>query len=299
MFFQSPVSQAVERMIELHDYIFFFLVLIFSFVLWFFFNILSDFGDFDHELHIADLIEKENSYSKTYNLTHLGAIEVIWTIIPVFILTAIAVPSFQLLYALDVVSQPLLTLKCIGNQWYWSYECFYRGQFFEPDTRNSILIAIDKNKFLGIRQSLIEQELLISKFIGRKDEARITRNVAFAKRVPSRLPQFRNVDMTPLILYYRDYSDSIFALNDYAQANLSSAITGSSRATVRIPVFKTFMFTTKSVTEMIDDYTLPFKHFLSQWFKKIKAERPMSFKFDSFMIDVDELSLGQFRFIRS
>lgn len=50
------------------------------------------------------------------------AIEVIWTILPAIILIFIALPSLRLLYILDEVSNPAVTLKTIGHQWYWSYE---------------------------------------------------------------------------------------------------------------------------------------------------------------------------------
>lgn len=49
-------------------------------------------------------------------------IEVIWTILPAIILIFIALPSLRLLYILDEVSNPAVTLKTIGHQWYWSYE---------------------------------------------------------------------------------------------------------------------------------------------------------------------------------
>nr|VFU78801.1 cytochrome c oxydase subunit 2 [Proasellus assaforensis] len=49
-------------------------------------------------------------------------IEVIWTILPAVILIFIAFPSLRLLYLLDEVNQPSVTLKATGHQWYWSYE---------------------------------------------------------------------------------------------------------------------------------------------------------------------------------
>jgi cytochrome c oxidase subunit II len=55
--------------------------------------------------------------------THNSTIEVIWTAVPVLILVAIAFPSFQLLnsqYAPPREAE--LTVKAIGNQWYWGYE---------------------------------------------------------------------------------------------------------------------------------------------------------------------------------
>nr|YP_009243410.1 cytochrome c oxidase subunit II [Helcystogramma macroscopa]AJF22790.1 cytochrome c oxidase subunit II [Helcystogramma macroscopa]AMR57155.1 cytochrome c oxidase subunit II [Helcystogramma macroscopa] len=49
-------------------------------------------------------------------------IELIWTIMPAITLIFIALPSLRLLYLLDELNNPLITLKSIGHQWYWSYE---------------------------------------------------------------------------------------------------------------------------------------------------------------------------------
>nr|ASM41837.1 cytochrome c oxidase subunit II [Chlorophorus simillimus] len=49
-------------------------------------------------------------------------IEVIWTILPAVTLIFIALPSLRLIYILDEVSNPMITIKIIGHQWYWSYE---------------------------------------------------------------------------------------------------------------------------------------------------------------------------------
>nr|ADM73177.1 cytochrome oxidase subunit II [Odontotermes formosanus]ADM73179.1 cytochrome oxidase subunit II [Odontotermes formosanus]ANO39288.1 cytochrome oxidase subunit II [Odontotermes formosanus]ANO39289.1 cytochrome oxidase subunit II [Odontotermes formosanus] len=49
-------------------------------------------------------------------------IETLWTIAPAIILVFIAMPSLRLLYLMDEVHNPTLTLKAVGHQWYWSYE---------------------------------------------------------------------------------------------------------------------------------------------------------------------------------
>nr|QIK50392.1 cytochrome c oxidase subunit 2 [Chorosoma macilentum]UPL65613.1 cytochrome c oxidase subunit II [Chorosoma sp.] len=49
-------------------------------------------------------------------------IEFIWTLMPAVTLIFIALPSLHLLYLIDEVNNPALTLKTIGHQWYWSYE---------------------------------------------------------------------------------------------------------------------------------------------------------------------------------
>nr|UYC28867.1 cytochrome c oxidase subunit II [Cardiastethus sp.] len=50
------------------------------------------------------------------------SIELIWTILPAVILVFIAMPSLKILYLMDEIYKPLVTIKAIGHQWYWSYE---------------------------------------------------------------------------------------------------------------------------------------------------------------------------------
>lgn len=49
-------------------------------------------------------------------------IEIIWTLLPAIILILIALPSLRILYLIDEINDPHLTIKAIGHQWYWSYE---------------------------------------------------------------------------------------------------------------------------------------------------------------------------------
>lgn len=62
-----------------------------------------------------------NSYINRF-LLEGQMIEVIWTVLPAITLVFIALPSLRLLYLLDEVGAPGLTLKTVGHQWYWSYE---------------------------------------------------------------------------------------------------------------------------------------------------------------------------------
>nr|YP_010975285.1 cytochrome c oxidase subunit II [Aneogmena fischeri]WNX92419.1 cytochrome c oxidase subunit II [Aneogmena fischeri] len=62
-----------------------------------------------------------NKYINRY-LLHGQFIEIIWTILPVIVLLFIALPSLRLLYLLDEINEPAISLKTIGHQWYWSYE---------------------------------------------------------------------------------------------------------------------------------------------------------------------------------
>nr|ABB01975.1 cytochrome oxidase subunit II [Maoricicada tenuis] len=73
-------------------------------------------------------------------------IEFIWTLLPAMTLIFIALPSLRLLYMLDEINNPLLTLKVIGHQWYWSYEY---SDFFdvEFDSYMKSMIDMGKNEF--------------------------------------------------------------------------------------------------------------------------------------------------------
>nr|QIH95766.1 cytochrome c oxidase subunit II [Pseudolycoriella sp. XQM-2020] len=62
-----------------------------------------------------------NMYTNRFLLSG-QTIEIIWTVIPAIVLMFIALPSLRLLYLLDEISIPSITLKTIGHQWYWSYE---------------------------------------------------------------------------------------------------------------------------------------------------------------------------------
>nr|ARH53703.1 cytochrome c oxidase subunit 2 [Anostirus castaneus] len=62
-----------------------------------------------------------NKYVNRY-LLEGQTIELIWTIAPAVTLIFIALPSLRLLYLLDEINYPLMSVKSIGHQWYWSYE---------------------------------------------------------------------------------------------------------------------------------------------------------------------------------
>ena len=71
--------------------------------------------------------------SGVQNFTHSTVIEVVWTVIPSLVLVCIGVPSFILLYAMDEIIEPDFVVKCIGHQWYWSYEIEYPDFTHELD----------------------------------------------------------------------------------------------------------------------------------------------------------------------
>ena len=81
---------------------------------------------------------RESANPTPSRTSHNTVIEIIWTVAPVVILLAIAIPSFQLLTAqYTPPEEPSLTIKATGNQWNWDYEY----QVEEPLTFNSALLA--------------------------------------------------------------------------------------------------------------------------------------------------------------
>jgi len=52
---------------------------------------------------------------------HNTVIEILWTVVPVLILVIIAIPSFRLMYFMDRVPNAEMTIKVVGNQWFWTY----------------------------------------------------------------------------------------------------------------------------------------------------------------------------------
>jgi cytochrome c oxidase subunit 2 len=68
------------------------------------------------------LFKETNTKTVRFAFDHHTHLELIWTIIPTIILILVAIPSFALLYAVDELHNPKITMKVLGNQWYWSYE---------------------------------------------------------------------------------------------------------------------------------------------------------------------------------
>lgn len=101
--FQDRASPLIEQLIFFHDHVILVIILIISFVGYIVISLV--FNKFINRF----LFENQN-------------IELIWTILPAVILIFIVFPSLRLLYLLDEVNNPRITLKVVGHQWYWSYE---------------------------------------------------------------------------------------------------------------------------------------------------------------------------------
>jgi cytochrome c oxidase subunit II len=99
----------MEALVELHDNIMFYLVVILFGVGWILVSVIRNYAS------------TKSPISNKY-LNHGTLIELIWTITPALILILIAFPSFKLLYLMDEVTDPSLSVLVEGHQWYWSYQ---------------------------------------------------------------------------------------------------------------------------------------------------------------------------------
>lgn len=109
LYFQDSASPQMEALVELHDNIMYYLVAILFAVGWIQGAIIRNFDS------------SRSPISNKY-LNHGTLIELVWTITPALILVLIAFPSFKLLYLMDEVTDPSLSVLAEGHQWYWSYE---------------------------------------------------------------------------------------------------------------------------------------------------------------------------------
>ena len=111
MLFQDSATPVMEGIINLHHDLMFLITFILFFVLVILFRTIFFFRYNDSKTDFT-----------SQSVTHGTTIEIIWTVVPSLILIVVALPSFALLYSVDEVIDPSLTIKCIGHQWYWSYE---------------------------------------------------------------------------------------------------------------------------------------------------------------------------------
>nr|APG38547.1 cytochrome c oxidase subunit II [Kaloula walteri] len=101
--FQDAASPIMEELLHFHDHTLMAVFLISTLVLYI----------------ITSLMTTKLSSTNTIDAQE---IEMVWTIMPAIILIVIALPSLRILYLMDEISNPDITVKAIGHQWYWSYE---------------------------------------------------------------------------------------------------------------------------------------------------------------------------------
>jgi cytochrome c oxidase subunit II len=108
MGFQDAATSIAAQIHSAHDFINVIIIAIAAFVMLLMAIVMWRFS------------EKRNPHpSRT---THNTTLEVLWTVVPVLILVAIAIPSFKLLYAQYTYPPPDLTIKAVGHAWNWTHE---------------------------------------------------------------------------------------------------------------------------------------------------------------------------------
>nr|BAV69927.1 cytochrome c oxidase subunit II [Psilorhynchus homaloptera] len=101
--FQDAASPVMEELLHFHDHALMIVFLISTLVLYIIVAMVST--------------KLTNKY-----ILDSQEIEIVWTILPAVILVLIALPSLRILYLMDEINDPHLTIKAMGHQWYWSYE---------------------------------------------------------------------------------------------------------------------------------------------------------------------------------
>nr|YP_003587436.1 cytochrome c oxidase subunit II [Papilio maraho]ACN91363.1 cytochrome c oxidase subunit 2 [Papilio maraho] len=141
---QNSASPLMEQIIFFHDHTLIILIMITILISYLMINLFL------------------NNYINRFLLEN-QMIELIWTIIPAITLIFIALPSLRLLYLLDELNNPLITLKSIGHQWYWSYEYSdfkniefdsYMIQYSKSTPNNFRLLDVDNRIILPMNNQI-------------------------------------------------------------------------------------------------------------------------------------------------
>ena len=139
IYFSYPKSWVMWAIIDLHDYLMFFIINIFLVVLIFMIVILF----FQQKFFVQKLYIEYYVNLNVANYNDEPWLEFFWTISPALLLTVMSWPSFTLLYAMEQLIDPFHTVIIVGNQWYWTY------QYSDFDAISDMIIQLDS--YRGIR----------------------------------------------------------------------------------------------------------------------------------------------------
>lgn len=104
----KPATEVMQRISEFYDLVNYIIIAIALFVLALMIYVMWRF--------------RESANPTPSKNTHHVGLEVAWTVVPIFILLIIAIPSFKLLYLQYNYPKPDVTIKAVGNAWYWDHE---------------------------------------------------------------------------------------------------------------------------------------------------------------------------------
>lgn len=151
---QEPHSSLMEQMVEFHDFLLYMIFAVSLFVLGLMLYTILRFNEKRHP-----------NPSKT---THNTLLEVMWSVLPIFLLVVIGLFSLPLLYRADDTVNADLTIKVIGRQWYWSYEYPDHGDF----TFDAFMIPDDEIKEGQLRLLSTDENLVLP--VGKKIRVLVT-----------------------------------------------------------------------------------------------------------------------------
>ena len=208
IWFHSPATSNMERIIDLHHDIFFFLIILSFIVLWAIIRI--------HWLFIRpeSAAFYKPKYKKPSKVTHNTVLEIMWTIIPCILLVIIAIPSITLIYSFQPLNSSNLVFKITGNQWWWAYEyenkdtnkalnyleginlkILQKSEFSKSDNAANLIINnlldVKKNYLNNVETKLIECRLI--------DELDLEKGNFRLLETSSKIQMPRNIQITVLV----------------------------------------------------------------------------------------------------
>lgn len=140
---QTPASPVAEMIYAFHTELLWMCILISVFVLILLLICIFRFN------------EKANPVpSKT---SHNTMIEIVWTVVPIIILVVLAIPSYRLLFYMDRTTEAEMTIKVIGNQWFWSYEYIDEEISFDslPLPEDQIDVSKGQHRLLEVDKHVV------------------------------------------------------------------------------------------------------------------------------------------------
>ncbi|HEY8277715.1 MAG TPA: cytochrome c oxidase subunit II [Methyloceanibacter sp.] len=166
MTFQKAASPIMDQISLFHDYLTIIITLITLFVLGLLVYVMVRFNE-----------RRNPQPSRT---THNTPLEIAWTVIPILILVAIAIPSFRLLFAQYDFPKADLTITATGHQWYWTYEYPDQGIHFDAimvqeadlkegqprllTTDHDVVVPVNKNVIVQVKATDVIHDWAVPSF---------------------------------------------------------------------------------------------------------------------------------------
>ena len=164
--FQESATPIMTQITDFHNYVNIIIIAITLFVLALMIYVMVRFN------------EKKNP--EPTRTSHNTLLEVAWTVIPIFILVAIAIPSFRLLFAQYDFPKADVSITATGAQWYWSYEYPDEGIGFDSimvqdadlkpgqprllTVDNEVVVPVGANVVVGLKSNDVIHDWAVPSF---------------------------------------------------------------------------------------------------------------------------------------